>query len=309
MKKRRKYLFWLAAILVFSGCSGKHDNKDGSEYQMYYLSLEENEVISDAYEPKAADSAGLIEEFREKLREMPKEAGYLRLLPENIRIEGYELEDKLLVLDMSMEYRDMKDTREILTRAGLVRTFVQIPDIERVEIRIAGDTLKDRNGEPVGTMSAENFLENSGKEINAYQSTSLTLYFADESGSNLVKETRNVYYSTGLPLERVVVEQLIKGPREEGHFQSVSASTKILGITTADNICYVNLDKGFMDAEMTVQEQITIYSLVDSLIYNCKAKQVQISINGKTDLTFRDTMELSKLFEWDDSMLEVEPDD
>ena len=60
---------------------------------------------------------------------------------------------------------------------------------------------------------------NSGREIYQYQYATLTLYFANEAGDHLVKETRRVPYSTNIPLERVVVEQLMKGPKEDGPMQ------------------------------------------------------------------------------------------
>lgn len=305
----KKGLKLLLVLLLLCGCSREFNKQADSQYQIYYLSLEENEIFSRNYRPAAEDASGTIKEFIEELSQMPKKAGYLRLLPEDVSVLGYEQKGIVLTLNLTKEYRNMKDTREILTRAGLVRTFVQIPGVERLEIQIEGEPLTNRNGDPVGTLSADSFLENSGREINAYQSASLVLYFSDETGSGLKKETREVYYNTGIPLERVVVEQLIKGPREEGNYQALSSNTKILGITTSDNICYVNLDKGFVDEQMTVQEKVTIYSLVDSLIANCKAQQVQISINGKTNRVFKESMELSKLFEWDSSLLEVKPDE
>lgn len=75
---------------------------------------------------------------------------------------------------------------------------------------IDGDPLKDSKGREIGTMTADSFLENSGREIYQYQYATLTLYFANEAGDHLVKETRRVPYSTNIPLERVVVEQLMK---------------------------------------------------------------------------------------------------
>ena len=44
-------------------------------------------------------------------------------------------------------------------RAGLVRTFVQVPEVERVTFLIDGDPLKDSKGREIGTMTADSFLE------------------------------------------------------------------------------------------------------------------------------------------------------
>ncbi len=74
-----------------------------------------------------------------------------------------------------------------MVRAGLVRTFVQVPEVERVTLLIDGDPLKrfqrtrDRNDD--GGQLSGKFR----KEIYQYQYATLTLYFANEAGDHLVK--------------------------------------------------------------------------------------------------------------------------
>ena len=47
-----------------------------------------------------------------------------------------------------------------------------------------------------------------------------------------MKETRNVYYRRSLPKERVVLEQLAKGPMEEGHYATIPDSSLVLSVIT-----------------------------------------------------------------------------
>ncbi len=61
-------------------------------------------------------------------------------------------------------------------------------------------------------MTDSTFVEVSKKNEDNYRYDTFTLYFADKSGKRLLKETRNVYYRRTLPKERVVLEQLAKGP-------------------------------------------------------------------------------------------------
>ena len=174
-----------------------------------------------------------------------------------------------------------------------------------VTLLIDGDPLKDSKGREIGTMTADSFLENSGREIYQYQYATLTLYFANEAGDHLVKETRRVPYSTNIPLERVVVEQLMKGPKEDGHYAVLPDTMNVLSVTTSDRIAYVNFDKSFKDSALSsVAEQIPIYAVVDSITANCKVDKVQFSINGESDVTFRETMKLNQFYEEDLSYLE-----
>ena len=79
----------------------------------------------------------------------------------------------------------------------------------------------------------------------------------------------------------------------------------VLSVTTSDRIAYVNFDKSFKDSALSsVAEQIPIYAVVDSITTNCKVDKVQFSINGESDVTFRETMKLNQFYEEDLSYLE-----
>ena len=84
--------------------------------------------------------------------------------------------------------------------------------MSKIRILVEGLPLRNSQNEEVGLLDNDSFVENSGKEINTYENATMTLYFTNESGDGLTAEQRNIYYSTNVPLERVVVEQLGKGP-------------------------------------------------------------------------------------------------
>ena len=271
---------------------------------MYYLSLEANKVVENAYEPEASSGDEMIQEFVDRLNETPEGEDYQRLMPKDVKIDSYSLEDSTLILTIGGDYEQMERPREVLVRVGLVRAFTQISGVDRVQIVTENGELKDSAGNVIGAMTRESFVENAGSEINNYQYTTLTLYFANETGDKLVPETRSVYYSTSVPLERVVVEQLVKGPAEEGHYAVLPSDTNILSVTTSENIAYVNFDNTFMNGTMSVVQEIPIYALVNSITTNCPVQRVQFSIDGESDVTFRESMKLNQFYERDLSYLE-----
>ena len=74
-----------------------------------------------------------------------------------------------------------------------------------------GDSpLVDSKNNVVGLMTAESFVENPGEQINAIQTTTLTLYFSNRDGDALVKETQTVHYSSNISIEKLVIEHLLK---------------------------------------------------------------------------------------------------
>ena len=300
----RRLLAVLAALILLTGCSGNGETEAPSEYFMYYLSLEANKVVENAYEPEASSGDEMIQEFVDRLNETPEGEDYQRLMPKDVKIDSYSLEDSTLILTIGGDYEQMERPREVLVRVGLVRTFTQISGVDRVQIVTENGELKDSAGNVIGAMTRESFVENAGSEINNYQYTTLTLYFANETGDKLVPETRSVYYSTSVPLERVVVEQLVKGPAEEGHYAVLPSDTNILSVTTSENIAYVNFDNTFMNGTMSVVQEIPIYALVNSITTNCPVQRVQFSIDGESDVTFRESMKLNQFYERDLSYLE-----
>ena len=215
----------------------------------------------------------------------------------NIKNENNKSEHNKIKQNMSESYGSLSKKKEVLRGAGLVRTLVQIDDVEYVTISVAGEPLTDSTGAEIGLLNEDSFVENSGKEINSYMSSTLTLYFSDAEGSSLMAESRKLYYSSNVPIERVVVEQIVKGPREEGHMATVASDTKVLGVTVVEDICYVNLSREFSEHTMNVQQEIPVYSIVNSLTANCDVKKVQISVEGESNYVFRENMDLNRYYE------------
>ena len=146
-------------------------------------------------------------------------------------------------------------------------------------------------------MTSDTFAQYTGKDKESYRYDTFTLYFMDKNGKNLVKETRNVYYRRSLPKERVVLEQLAKGPMEEGHYATIPDSSLVLSVITADRICYINMNSTFRDETPEVGGNISIYSVVNSIIDSCDVDRVQISIEGSTEGNFQDSLPLYKFYE------------
>lgn len=288
----------MACCLLLAGCGS---DQETAEYYLYQVTGEG--IGESVYEPGARDTEGMVEEMAGLLNEKgsQEEPGPL---PEEAVISSWELDGGTLCLDMEADYGKLSSVQEILCRAVLVKNFVQIPQVNYVQITVAGEDLKDSRGNTVGLLNLDSFLENSGEEINSYQYSDITLYFANADGDGLVEEQRKVYYISSTPLERVVVEQLIRGPQEDGHFPVISPNTGIIGVTVADGIGYVNLDEKFTTEALTVQEEIPVYAIVNSLISVGTVKKVQISVNGETQVTFRESMELDKLYEWNGDLIE-----
>lgn len=295
MKKRKVTALVMALVLgsvAFSGCEKKETE---SKYKIYYVNEEQGEVLAESFVPSEETTQTMLEEMTEKLNK--KNAEGHTLLPENIEIQSCVDDDGMIRVDFNQEYHDLNPVDEVLLRASIVKDYVQIPNIYLVTITAEGTPIVDSQGQEIGAMSLDSFLENTGKEIMAYQYKELNLYFTNEEGNQLVPEARQVYYNGNTPIEKVIVEQLLRGPGESGHYATLPSDTRIVGVSVADGIAYVNLGKQFVDEALPADAQIPIYSIVNSLIDAGNVSQVQISINGDTSLLFKDKVDMNQLFQ------------
>ena len=296
-------------LCVFMGCELRQGEEETEGYKIYYVNPEKTKVVSEPVEVEATHAADILEELLRGLYDQPKGDESSYLLPEDVEFLDYSFEQDVLWLNFSKEYKDMDRTEEVLIRASIVRTCVQVPGVNYVGFLTEGDELVNSYGEPIGLLNAESFVENSGSEINTYQLAHMTLYFSNDTGDGLVKENRSVYYSTSMPLERAIVEELLKGPKEEDHYPTLSSETKILGVTVSDGVCYVNLNQAFSNMALNQQEEIPIYSITNSLVESGSVSQVQISINGDTKLMYRENISLDQFFRKNTELVLEETDE
>lgn len=287
MKKTIYLLLCLLCVLLMTAC-GKKEDSNQEKYPIYYVSTSETRVEMHEHVMQSTTLEGKLEELLEALATVPDKLEYKAPLSMGFEVLNVKLNEGTVLLDVDGEYRNMPATTEVLVRAAIVRTLTQLPDISYVGITVGGEQLYDNAGEAVGWMSAEQFIDNDGNEINTYELIRVKLYFANNDGDKLIAAYREKHYSTNTPLERFVVEELIAGPsgQVEGLNPTINPGTKIINIMTKDGICYVNLDSSFLTVVNNVSTEISIYSIVDSLVELSNINKVQILINGEVPTNF-----------------------
>lgn len=161
MKKRKITALVMALVLgavAFSGC-GKKETE--SKYKIYYVNEEQGEVLAESFVPSEETTQTMLEEMTEKLNK--KNAEGHTLLPENIEIQSCVDDDGMIRVDFNQEYHDLNPVDEVLLRASIVKDYVQIPNIYLVTITAEGTPIVDSQGQEIGAMSLDSFLENHRK--------------------------------------------------------------------------------------------------------------------------------------------------
>ena len=302
MRKCRYLIFILLMLIFASGCSDSDKEKPIAEgkFRVYCLNRSETALAYEDYTPSENDREGLIKELITVMRSDMKDSDHKAPLMFDFSVRGCVLEGDQLIVDMSDEYTQLSPTREILIRAALVRTLIQIGGVNTVSITVDDLPLADMTGNYVGAMTADSFVDNEGAEIHAYDKAELRLYFANETGQKLVPVYRTVVYNSNILMERVIVEQILLGPNLRGNdpvlLPTVNPACGIINVSLRDGICYVNLDENFLIETNAVSAEAAIYSIVNSLAELPEVSRVQISVQGDTSASFLDVMPLSTMY-------------
>lgn len=289
MKNKLSIILLIICSCLFIGCNEKPSKPlSENEYNIYYINTAMNTLIESRYTAVSGsnETDRLIEELMVQFLKVPADVEAVGALPDKVTYQGFNREEKILYLNFDTNYQSMPAIREILSRAALAKTLSQIAGVEFISIRTGDQPLLDALGEPVGLISANNFVD-SISNVNSFEKTDLLLYFADDTGTKLVTESREVVYDMNISKERLIIDELMKGPGDTVNLKAtIPSETKVVSVTMNEGICYVNFDEGFLNVIPDVLDSVTIYSIVDSLSELPGITRVQILINGKSDKNY-----------------------
>ncbi|MCL6610587.1 MAG: GerMN domain-containing protein [Peptococcaceae bacterium] len=132
----------------------------------------------------------------------------------------------------------------------------------------------------------------------------VTLYFSDSQARWLVPEVREVAGS-GVPVEQIVVRELIRGPAVKGLQRTIPEGTRLISLNVANGVARVNFSREFQARHWggSAGETFTIYSVVNSLTELEGIKKVEFLVEGKRLESLAGHMDLTGPVEPDRSLI------
>lgn len=302
-ERSRRVLFLFGLMLVLAvlptGCSS--EEKQGTAVDISYLNKKETKLVTETHYLESIDTKDMIVEVLKLLCAVPDNKELKATLTSGINIIIYSYDGEQVIVSLGEKYKELSRTTEVLTRAALVRSLTNIPGVNYVMITVNGEALTDLSGNAIGIMTADMFVDNAGTQVEAVESrVNLRLYFANETGDGLIAVNRELMHNadvSNVSMEKLVVEQLISGPANGETFPTISPDTKLVNITVKDGVCYLTFNSAMLTAVNNVTTDVTIFSIVNSLVELSNINKVQISIEGNKDGKFRDKYEASTVFE------------
>ena len=294
MKRKIMLLAGCLCLSVMLASCGKRTDVGKEDPFIYCLNEDRTGLTKISYDFPEGNAEETARAVLEELKEPAEEIEYTAPIPKEVKVQGCRLRGSILDVDFNSAYLEMGALEEKLVRAAIVQSLVLIDGINAVSFTVDGEMLKDSTGFPVGLMNEDDFVENTGSSPTAYQTDTLTLYFADKEGDSLVPREVDVRYSSNVSREKLIVEKLMQGPSGSGAYPTINPDANLLSVTIKDGICYVNFDSTFLTGAYDVLPEVTVYSIVNSLVEGTEAQQVQITINGETDAKYMETVDLSR---------------
>lgn len=299
MKRLKSLLGILILTLCLFGTSCGSSTPSKADFVLYYISTDDNLTLVPVDYKRPAENEDLSARIDEVLKVLRTAvSGTKSCLPPmgGVEFNGFSQENGAVILDFGKDYLDLGKYEEISVRAAIVKTLTQLEGVETVYFSVNGDVLTYSGNNSAGAMKAESFADISANSLLNTKEAKLVLYFSSEDGGELVREERSLYYRSAMSPERVVIEQLIAGPKESFSRKVIANGTKLLDISVKEGTCYVNFDATFAKGAPLVSPEVTIYAIVNSLVELSNISKVQISIEADSNVKYMETISLNQAY-------------
>ena len=137
------------------------------------------------------------------------------------------------------------------------------------------------------------------------------LFFQEADSESLGPERRKIFLTTSIADQaKQIVVEVINGPQENGLLPTVPSQARLRGLyLDRAGTAYVDLSSEVSDLHPggSDGEIATIYSFVDSLIYNLpEIKRVHFLVNGEERDTFKNHLDLRRDYQKDLSIVDMD---
>ncbi len=294
MKKFKRILsLILISVLAISlfGC-GEDKKEETSGMSVYYINKTGDELTQEEYRIKSDNVNSQITDLLDVLSKDGEDKDNKAAVPENVIVNGFKLENGIITVDFNSEYEQLENQREVMCRAAVVLTLIQINAVDGISFTVNDKPFEKEPGTKLGVMDASSFVSMLRGGDDQFAKSDFLLYFGNEDGSKLKKyELKDANYGNRTK-EEYIVEKLISGPNRNGYMATLNKNVKLRSVSSSNNICYVDFDKSFLSERSGVLDEVCIYSIVNSLCELNDIHEVQITVNRESDIVYHKKISL-----------------
>ena len=295
MKIRRiiSLILMLSLTISLFGC-GEAEKEQTSGTFVYFINKAGDDLNKEEYRVKSDNANSQITDLLDALSKDGDDKGDKAAVPENVIVNGFKLENGIITVDFNSEYNQLENQREVMCRAAVVLTLIQINAVDGIEFTVEDKPYEKVAGSRMGIMNASSFVSMLRGGDDQFARADFLLYFGNDEGAKLKKyELKNANYGNKSK-EEFIVRKLISGPDKDGYTATLNKNVKLRSVSTSNNICYVDFDDSFLRERSGVLDEVCIYSIVNSLCELNDIHEVQITVNRDSDIMYHKKISLSE---------------
>lgn len=308
---KKLWILLLISLVGIAGCSTEPMKK--SDMQIYYFDTINHTLNKATLLNDTLDQYTELQQVEYIIAQL--NSGLASGQPNNqtqsltqLPIKNYEVQERVVKINLTEAYYRLPIDQKIGIRVAIVYSLTELPFIDGVEFSVEQVPLVTATGKIVGVIYRNDIKEEALEPNPATKTYVLNVYFANKEGK-LVKEVHSITGSHSSKEEKLILEELIQGPKSNELVATLPNNVKINTIDTLNGVCQVDLSfdsktRFFKNDQM---RYLTIYSIVNSLTELPKIKKVIISIDGKENIKFG-PIELPKTFERSEAYVSKEAD-
>ncbi|MGL6173612.1 MAG: GerMN domain-containing protein [Cellulosilyticaceae bacterium] len=294
---------------ILTACNLKDSmNVQEDTLNLYFFDPNQNDWIVEEIKvqlDEKAPSESKMNAVIDALNKGPRTTNLQGSVPMDLKIKNISLKDQTAFVNFLEEYAALEIDDQMMIRASLVYSLTDLEFITGVEFLKENQPITNSKGEKIGEMTRSNVLTSALDPTPPTDMQTIILYFTKPNSDKLYAEPRDIQFNENIPLEKYIMDELIKGPETEGLISTLPVGTKLNDIKTQENVSQVDLSYDKVMAS-PIGEQLLVYSIVNSLTEVPQIKKISFLKDGKKQTDVTGTIDFNTLFERNEELIATE---
>ncbi len=206
------------------------------------------------------------------------------IIPKDTKLLNMSINNKIVTLNFSSEFLNMKVDKEKQIISGLVYSILDLDDIDGVIILVNNKVLDKY---PNTKEELPKILDKKigiNKEYNLSSRDNINkvvIYYINKSGNNNYYVPVTKYVNDSRDKIKIIVEELTTSYIYENNLMSfLNSNTRLINYREQENIMFLNFNKYLFDGNSKVMEEV-LYTISYSVFDNYDVNQVMFQVDGK----------------------------
>ena len=206
------------------------------------------------------------------------------IIPKDTKLLNMSINNKIVTLNFSSEFLNMKVDKEKQIISGLVYSILDLDDIDGVIILVNNKVLDKY---PNTKEELPKILDKKigiNKEYNLSSRDNINkvvIYYINKSGNNNYYVPVTKYVNDSRDKIKIIVEELTTSYIYENNLMSfLNSNTRLINYREQENIMFLNFNKYLFDGNSKVMEEV-LDTISYSVFDNYDVNQVMFQVDGK----------------------------